>query len=300
LQMIGQWSLGAATFHLGDLNAAHDHLTRALSLYNPAFHHSRVWETGIDPGVCCRSELSRTVLLRGYPDQSLAMASEAVAQARSLEHPQPLAFAMLFLTFAHLGRRDPAAVLDTYAELEALCRRHGIAQEFQLAGPLQGRAHVELGQIDRGLREMEESLATHTITRSALMRPYFFALYAGALIRGRRLEDAQRALEEGMRSMDDTCQRAYLAEHHRLEAELHIARGEHAAAEAAYGRALCTAGEQGARWLELRAARGLANFLSVHGRGREARPLLEPFVAAMTEGHDTLDYVYADGLLKNL
>jgi predicted ATPase len=287
-------------FHLGDLNAAHQHLAHALSMYDPSFHQPRVWETGIEPGVFCRCELSRTLLLRGCPDQALAQVTEAVAHARALEHPQPLAFALLFLALTQMGRREPRGVLETYEALETLCRKHSIAQELQWAGPLAGRARVELGDIDRGLQELEESLAAHTLTRSALLRPYYFGLYAGALMRGRRLEAAQHALEEGVRAMEDTSQRAYVAELHRLQADLHVARDQDADAEGCYREALRAAGVQGARWLELRAARGLANLLSRTRRPAEARAVLEPVVTGMTEGHDTLDYVYADGLLKNL
>lgn len=300
LQMVGEWSLGTAVFHLGDLNAAHEHLVRALSMYDPVFHQPRVWETGIEPGVFCRCELSRTLLLRGSPDQALAQVTEAVAHARALEHPQPLAFALLFLALTQMGRREPRGVLATYEALEALCRTHGIAQELQWAGPLAGRARVELGDIDSGLREMEESLAAHTMTRSALLRPYYFGLYAGALMRGRRLDAVQAALDEGVRAMEDTAQRAYAAEFLRLQADLHVARDEDVEAEAQYREALRAASSQGARWLELRAARGLANLLSRTGRPTEARAVLAPVVSGIEEGHDILDYVYADGLLKNL
>ena len=72
LQMLGQWSLGAALFHLGELEVSHHHLARGLELYDPAFHKPRIWETGIEPGVFCRCEFSRTLALRGYPDQGLA------------------------------------------------------------------------------------------------------------------------------------------------------------------------------------------------------------------------------------
>jgi hypothetical protein len=37
LQMIGEWSTGAALFHLGELQAAHEHLGRGLELYDPVF-----------------------------------------------------------------------------------------------------------------------------------------------------------------------------------------------------------------------------------------------------------------------
>ncbi len=298
LQMLGNWAMGAALFHLGELQAAQTHLTRALEMYDPAFHGPRVWETGIEPGVFSRCELSRILLLRGYPDQCLAMMSEAVAQARALEHPQPLAFALMFLCIAHLGRRDPASVLATYDELDQICRAHGIAQELQWAGPLRGRALVELGDVDRGLREMEESLAAHTLTRSALLRPYYFVLYAGALIRGQRFQDAWRALDEAQDVTEETSQRAYTSEHQRLRGEVQAALGDPAAAEASFLNALRIAREQGATWLELRAARGYANYLAARGRIEEARAMLAPVAASITEGHRTLDYLYTDALLK--
>ena len=61
LQMIGEWSVGAALFHLGELDAGHEHLAGASSLYDPAFHGPRVWQTGIEPGIFCRCEFSRTL-----------------------------------------------------------------------------------------------------------------------------------------------------------------------------------------------------------------------------------------------
>ena len=57
---------------------------------------------------------------------------------------------------------------------------------------------------------------------------------------------------------------------------------------------------QGARWLELRAARGYAHHLVEHGRAAEARDLLQPIVAWFTEGRETMDYLYAEGLLRTL
>src|SRR6185295_12853661 len=63
LQMLGNWTLGASLFHLGELDVGHHHLMRGLELYDPAFHNPRVWETGIDPGIFCRSEVSRTLTL---------------------------------------------------------------------------------------------------------------------------------------------------------------------------------------------------------------------------------------------
>jgi predicted ATPase len=225
---------------------------------------------------------------------------QAVTEARALDHPQPLAFALLFEIFIHLGRRSPREVQRVYDELAVVCQSHGIAQEIQWAAPLCGRAMLELGHTQRGLRVLEEGLAAHTITRSALLRPYYFVLLAGALLRVKEFGRAQRALEDARAVAVATGQHAYASEHSRLEAELLAATGHPEEAEARYIDSLTTARMQGALWLELRAARGYANLVAGSGRTAEAHRTLQPVVARLTEGHDTLDYMYADALLKTL
>jgi hypothetical protein len=130
LKMIAEWSVGAALFHLGELEPAHEHLLRGIDLHDPSFHGARVWQTGIEPGIFCRCELSRTLTIRGYPEQGLAAAREAVRQARALDHPQPLVFAMLFEIIALMAQRTPRPVLTVFDELAAVCKAHGFAQEL--------------------------------------------------------------------------------------------------------------------------------------------------------------------------
>jgi predicted ATPase len=301
LQMIGLWSVGAALFHLGELEASHDHLARALELYDPAFHTPRVWQTGIEPGIFCRCEISRTLTMLGYPEQGIVQASQAVAQARAIDHPQPLAFALLFEIFAHLALRSPAAVMTTFDELSTVCTAHGIAQELQWAVPLRARARIELGDSARGIQEIAEGLAAHALTNSTLLRPYYLVLYAGALLRAQRWADAQRILDESATVAGATGQHAYDAEHARIQATLLVRQGIRTPdAERWFAKSLAISRSQGARWLELRAARAYADFLVHASRPADARNVLEPIVSWFTEGQRTLDYAYAEGLLKTI
>jgi hypothetical protein len=97
-----------------------------------------------------------------------------------------------------------------------------------------------------------------------------------------------------------TSQNAYACEQFRLQAELLLATGRMDEAEQNYLDALTTARTQGARWLELRAARAYANFQAAQHRTDEAVATLRPVVIQITEGRDTLDYVYAETLLEAL
>jgi predicted ATPase len=222
-----------------------------------------------------------------------------VTEARALEHPQPLAFALLFRTILHLARREPAEVCRVYDELSALCRAHGIAQELQWGAPLRGRALIELGQIERGMDELRAGMETHTLTRSALLRPYYLVLLAGGWLRARRLDEAQAALTESRRVAEETSQHAYDAEHRRLQAEVFLARGDHEGTERAYLESLAIAKAQGAQWYILRSSRGYASFLLGVGRAEEARQALA-ICDEIVEGRDTYDFVYAEALLRTI
>ena len=228
------------------------------------------------------------------------MVQRAVADARAIDHPQPLAFALLFEIFVHLARRTPRDVQRTYEQLAVVCHSHGIAQEMYWAAPLVGRALIELGDLNRGLRVLEEGLAAHTKSRSALIRPYYLVLLAGAQLRAGNLVRAQQSLDESTQVAEETGQHAYDAEHSRLQAEVFDASGAVDAAERKFQDALQTSRRQGARWLELRAARGYAHHLVEQGRTAEARDLLQPVLSWFTEGRDTMDFLYAEGLLRTL
>ncbi len=167
------------------------------------------------------------------------------------------------------------------------------------AVPLRGRALVELGDTQRGLDELASGLEAHLSTRSTLLRPYYFVLYAGALLRAREFDRAAQALVEAREMSDATNQHAYDSEQRRLEAEVCLKRGNRQDCEVLYQESLAIARAQGARSLELRASRGYASFLVNSGRAPEARGVLQ-ICDWFTEGRSTKDFLYAEGLLKTL
>jgi predicted ATPase len=299
LRMIAEWSLGAALHHLGELPAAHAHLSRALDLYDPQYHEARAWEVGIDPGVFCMCETSRTLWMLGRPDQSLVRHREAEARARASGHPQSLAFVLLFrMLLCHL-RREPAPAHQAYVELVALCEAKGIAQEMLWARSVHGWALFELGHTERGLAEIDAGLADQDRVHAELLRPYYLMLQADALARAGHLDRAWANLARAGELSDATGQFIFQAELHRIRGELMLARDRDRVedAHAEFDRALAVARQQQALSLELRAARSLAALLLARGRSAEARRALEPVYVRFEEGRDTRDLADARALL---
>ena len=162
-------------------------------------------------------------------------------------------------------------VLRRYEELAALCRAHGIAQELQWAAPLRGRALVELGEIDAGLAGARGAASRRIRSRGRrCCGRTTSCLYAGALLRARQLDDAQAALDEAREVAEATSQRAYDAEHRRLQAEVLLAQGDRRGARRVYNESLEIARRQGATLARAARVARLRGFLIGAGRPAEA------------------------------
>ena len=102
--------------------------------------------------------------------------------------------------------------------------------------------------------------------------------------------------------MDNTQERFYEAEVHRVQGELVLAQAadQHAQAEICFQQALDVARRQQARSWELRAALSLARLWQQQGKRAEARALLGSVYGWFTEGFDTADLQEARVLLEQL
>jgi len=210
---------------------------------------------------------------------------------RVLKDPASIAFAALAEEYRRMGRHEEA--IET---CRAGLQRH---PAYLSARVTLGRALIELGQIERGMDELLAGMETHTLTRSALLRPYYLVLVAGGWLRARKLDQAQTALTESRHVAEETGQHSYDAEHRRLQAEVFLAQGDHQSTERTYLESLEIAKAQGAQWYILRSSRGYASFLLGVGRAKEAREALS-ICDSIVEGRDTYDFIYADALLRTI
>ncbi len=109
-------------------------------------------------------------------------------------------------------------------------------------------------------------------------------------------------LADAMAIVENTGERYFEAELHRLQGELLLDRspGDHGPAEAAFQQALSVARAQQAKSLELRAATSLARLWQGQSKTTAARDLLAPVYRSFSEGFDTPDLKSANALLDEL
>jgi predicted ATPase len=107
-------------------------------------------------------------------------------------------------------------------------------------------------------------------------------------------------LDEALALVEDTGERQWEAELHRVRGELLLAQGNEEEGEAGFHRAIQVARRQQGRSWELRATVSLCRLWQQQGRLEEARQRLVAIHSWFTEGFDTADLIEARTLLEEL
>ncbi len=247
---------------------------------------------GHDPGVCARSIAGFTNWLIGYPDQSLASGTDAVALAERLGHPFTLGITLLQATVLDQLRREPGAVLQRVDAAEAVAaeQRLSLHIDFRV---LRGGALFAQGAGVEAVAMIREGLNERNRAGAKLYRPFCLALFAETLEGAGEHESALAALSEALALAHETGERwwqgvSLLSQNCLIESE------------ASFQRSIRIAQAQQAKSLELRAVRDLARLRGEQGRRAEARDLLAPVYGWFTEGLDTADLKETKALLDEL
>jgi predicted ATPase/class 3 adenylate cyclase len=307
LLLQGNMEVGWSHYFLGELEQAREHLERVLALYDPERHSSHAFTYGDDPAVSARSNLAQVLWLLGHVDQSLRYSEENLEILRSqINHPYSVAFGLDLAAVVRQYRSDASATRALVDEALALSEAHGLAFIGAMASILKGWTLAQEGDLAEGIAQMRRGLAAQLATGAELARPYWLCLIAEACLESGAALEGLALLDEAEAAVQQTDERYWEAEIHRLRGQLLLAASDPAApavvrsAEECYRRALEVARRQGTRSLELRAAVSLSRLWQAAGRHDEARELLAPIYEWFTEGLDHHELREAAALLDEL
>jgi predicted ATPase len=178
---------------------------------------------------------------------------------------------------------------------------------------------AEQGLHAEGIAQIRQGLAAHEATGALLIRPYWLSLLAQAYGRSGQIEDGLRVLEEALATTHDQhIWKAELhrllgelllvlpggrssIEAALVNTSILTGTGQPVAqAEQCFRYAVEVARGQQSKSLELRAGTSLARLWKSHNRHPEGRDLLVPIYNSFTEGFDTPDLKEAKALLDEL
>jgi predicted ATPase len=284
----------------GKFAKAWQHVQAGLGLYRREMHgqHAYVYG-GHDPGMCAYTCGALVRVILGYPDHALELIDKGLALARDLDHPPTLVHALWFAAEVRQLRREPRAVEEIVAALAPLVSEHGSAVGVANTTMLRGWAQVATGEIDQGIAELRKGTHAWRATGSRFHFPYRLARAADAYRMAGLRAEGLHLVTEALEATERSGEGWFDAELHRLRGEL-LSRRDGVEAEGCFHRALVVARNQGARYLELRAATSLARLWCDQSRRDESCALLAPVYAWFTEGFETPDLRDANVLLDAL
>jgi class 3 adenylate cyclase/predicted ATPase len=287
----------------GDFRAAQQHAEEGISRYErERDHHLTYTYSGHDPGTCARSYKSLSLLLLGYPDQSLACSRDMLALAEELAHPFTLSLAWWTTCGLHQLRREPDAMRELCERMIRYASEKGLGMIALIGKAFRGDAMAQHGEFAEGIALMRGGINELRSIGTLYTLSGHLAGLAEACARCGNVDKGLATVEEAFAMMRTGGEQFCLPEIHRIKGELLLARSanDRDTAEAAFGEALSVARALHAKFLELRAAVSMARFWRDQGKVRQARDLLAPAYGWFTEGFDTHDLKEAKTLLAEL
>lgn len=293
-----QW---ATLFHLGDHAGCRRHVATGLALYDPKTHrHQAAIYGGHDARVCGHGENALSLWLSGYPDQAGIELEQSLSWAEELGHVGSKAHARDYALILAVYRQDLDRVSALAEQMIAFAEREGLPDQLQRGHMYRGWAAARSGNVDAGLRLMEDALAKLEALGTKEDLPMFFDLMAQTLDARGETARARICIERAFAESAEAGLQFWLAELHRSRAHLEHQSIDDAESEVGLRKALDIAHEQGALVFELRAAVDLAELYRRRGQSRQAAELLAGVYGRFEEGLDTPELVRAKSVLDEL
>ena len=202
----------------------------------------------------------------------------------------------------HQYRREPE-IVRTYAEASiALAAEYGFSEWMSWGRFHRGWAMAELGELEKGVTEMEEGIAGFERIGGVPRKQFAQVMLAQGYHGLGRCDEALAILDQALARVERNGEMVDTPEMLRLRGEWLLARAGLPAPEAEQCLRAATelAHSQQARWWELRATVSLARLLRDTNRRDEARKTLSEIYNWFTEGFDTTDLNDAKALLDEL
>jgi hypothetical protein len=249
------YAIGVTEFFLGHFRPALEHLEAACAARQSELTQQLSLVYSQDSRKVAAAYASWVRWLEGDAETALSAARAAVAWARQDVHPFTLSTVLLLTGFLHVLAGDGETARAHGEEMERLSREFGLFQTAE-AALVQGLAGLARSAADKqAAGRLSSALAEYRQRQWTVFVPFLLGLLARARWEAGEESEAASLLADAWSVAESGGERFWAAELLRLRSDL--ASSPEAAAATA-NRALSLAHEQGAGWLELRAAIAVA------------------------------------------
>ena len=251
------WAMTCTLFYMGRFAEAAAQARKGIAIHD---EHMDCWRpfaavAGQSAAVCERAYLALSLFCLGELEDAISYSEAAVLLARSTKDPFSLSMALYHGAWLRLwaGRVDELKALSE--EGLKLCQDlsfhfYAVTQQFNVAAVPLLSDNATPQQLETFVTTIRTALTAHLGAGSGVFLSKMYWLLADALRRLGRLDDAQVELTNGFNHQDRSGERFCDAELHRLQSQLHQARGDSGAASSSLTTAINIATAQSAKeWL---------------------------------------------------
>jgi tetratricopeptide (TPR) repeat protein len=299
VMLLGRWMHGLSRLFLGEFIAARTLFEQSHDLKNPA-HRAKYVALPDDPHTAMLAHLATALACLGHVDQARSSWNEALSLARRLERAFTVVLVLYYACWVEWLTASPQTAQRLAEEAMAVSDEHGFNFWLGLALSFRGWSLSASGQTEEGLATLTKALSICRATGAVVTTPLALILLAEVHAQLGRPVEGLNCLAEAAQIVEVTEERCDESELHRLRGDLLNATGHPSEAERNYHQALAVARRQSAKFLELRAATGLARLWRDQGKRTEARDVLAAIYNWFTEGFDTPVLKEAKALLDQL
>ncbi len=289
------YAVGVTQLHGGKIGESLKSLRASVEQFLVADSASRPF----DAGPLAMSYLAVSLALSGLAGEARAMAAWALETANRLGKPSNIAFSSINVAAMHQLLNEPNAALRVAREGAALAHRNGLKQLACGLDVYVGWALAALGNARAGLEQIRRGIAGWQVSGMRLPRAWYLSLLAWAYALEGNFEEAEQTLADAAAAIGELLMEKPIVAWTRAHV-LRMSGADDDRLEAAWREAIESARGCEMKLYELRSALGLAQLLSSRGRPAEARELLAPILAPLTQGSETPDIVEGRHLLEQL
>ena len=299
-RLVGYRQLGALQFYRGDNRAALANLQKAAAHRDARQQKALSYRFGWDQGI---SALSFEVLVRlslGLLDSAAAISEQVRAEIAYHGHAATFASATFCaIAWPKLVLGDAEGLERDSTELASFCSEKKVEQIRLLAALLGAFARAMREPVEANIVAMRQARIALGKSGGTTGNSIIMSSLAQCLLLAGDLGAAEAALNKGFAFVEQSGERYWLADLHRLSGQVALRQPDpdRARAEACFNKAIEVARGQDARLLELRAANDLGELWRGTRPSAEIRALVEPILGQIEGGTTALDVRNARALL---
>ncbi|MHA6645404.1 ATP-binding protein [Mesorhizobium sp. A623] len=288
--IMADWMLGVAQHLVGNQTAAQNHCEAGLK-QAAASPNASIRFFGYDHRIRALVALTRALWLRGFPDQALAIAQQAIDEAAEHDQPVSTCISLIYTAPVFIWCGDFRKAADLADRLVAHAKRYSLTPYHAVGLGLQGELLIRGDDAEAGLELLHLALDILNAEKHNIQTTTFLTAIAEGQAALEHYDAALATIDEAL-AWGEHHQGSYdMPEMMRIKGSIlaSMGRSSLAEAEACFSQSLDIARRQATLSWELRTSSSMADLLTRQGRTEDSIRLLGEVYTRFSEGFETRD-----------